>query len=109
LEDDLELSPSPHSLFSRIDFSDKAVEVPLLVCSSKTDLVVSPIAMHRGLKLLKNGALLFWQCLDGRHFFHHLYREEGGEKILKFWLSLQPPSKFKFKIYGRVCYFLLLN
>lgn len=86
-EEDLALSPSPHSLFSTTNLSDEGVEVPLLLCSSKTDLVVSPILMRRWLKLMKKGDRL-WECLDGRHFFHHFYPEQVGEELLNFWLSL---------------------
>ena len=86
-EEDLALSPSPHSLFSTLDLSDEGVEVPLLVCSSKTDFVVSPVVVRRWLKLLKKGDRL-WECKDGRHFFHHFYPEAVGEEILNFWLSI---------------------
>ncbi len=86
-EEDLALSPSPHSLFSTTNLSNEGVEVPLLLCSSKTDLVVSPILMRRWLKLMKKGDRL-WECLDGRHFFHHFYPEQVGEELLNFWLSL---------------------
>lgn len=86
-DDDLACSPSPHSLFGTANLSDEGVEVPLLLCSSKTDFVVSPIMMRRWLKLLKKGDRL-WQCKDGRHFFHHFYPEEVGQEILNFWLPL---------------------
>lgn len=86
-EEDLALSPSPHSLFSTTNLSDGGVEVPLLLCSSKTDFVVSPIVMRPWLKFLKKGDRL-WECKDGRHFFHHFYPEQVGEEILNFWLSL---------------------
>jgi pimeloyl-ACP methyl ester carboxylesterase len=85
-EDDLACSPCPHSLFRAIDSSDEGVEVPLLICGSKTDLVVSPLVMRRWSKFLKKGDR-FWECPDGRHFFHHFYPEKVGEEILNFWLS----------------------
>lgn len=97
-DDDLACSPSPHSLFGTTNLSDEGVEVPLLLCSSKTDFVVSPIMMRRWLKLLKKGDRL-WECKDGRHFFHHFYPEEVGQEILNFWLSIhthQPILDLKF-------------
>ncbi|TAG68484.1 MAG: alpha/beta hydrolase [Oscillatoriales cyanobacterium] len=84
-EDDLACSPCPHSLFRVIDSSDKGVEVPLFV-------------MRRWSKFLKKGDR-FWECRDGRHFFHHFYPEEVGEEILNFWLSLHSHQRvldFKF-------------
>ncbi len=97
-EEDLALSPSPHSLFTMSNLQDEGVEVPLLLCSSKTDFVVSPILMRRWMKLLKKGDRL-WECKDGRHFFHHFYPEQVGEEILNFWLSIhsrQPILDLKF-------------
>ncbi len=86
-EEDLAFSPSPHSLFSTVDLSDEPVKVPLLICSSKTDCVVSPIVMRRWLRFLKKGDRL-WECKDGRHFFHHFYPQQVGEEILNFWLTI---------------------
>ncbi|MFM9266738.1 alpha/beta fold hydrolase [Tychonema sp. BBK16] len=97
-EEDLALSPSPNSLFGMSNLKDEGVEVPLLLCSSKTDFVVSPILMRRWLKFLKKGDRL-WKCKDGRHFFHHFYPEQVGEEILNFWLSIhshQPILDLKF-------------
>jgi pimeloyl-ACP methyl ester carboxylesterase len=72
---------------------DEGGEIPLLICSRKTEFVVSPIVMRRWLKFLKKGSRL-GECQNCRHFFHHFYPEQVGEKILNFWLSLQQPSKF---------------
>lgn len=97
-EEDLAISPSPHSLFGMSNLQDEGVEVPLLLCSSKTDFVVSPILMRRWSKFLKKGDRL-WECKDGRHFFHHFYPEQVGEEILNFWLSIhsrQPILDLKF-------------
>lgn len=86
-EDDLACSPCTHSLFRISNSQDEGVEVPLLICSSKTDFMVSPLVMRRWSKFLKKGDR-FWECQEGRHFFHHFYPEQVGEEILKFWLSL---------------------
>ncbi len=97
-DDDLACSPCPHSLFTMNNSQDEGVEVPLLLCSSKTDFVVSPIMMRRWSKFLKKGDRL-WECKDGRHFFHHFYPETVGEEILNFWLSIhsrQPILDLKF-------------
>jgi len=66
---------------------DEGGEIPWLICSKKTEFVVSPIMMRRWSKFIKKGSRL-GECQDGRHFFHHFYPEQVGEKILNFWLSL---------------------
>jgi hypothetical protein len=86
-KDDLACSPCPHSLFRMSNSRNEGGEGPLLICSRKTDFVVTPIVMRRWSKFLKKGSRL-WECQDGRHFFHHFYLEQVGEKILIFWLSL---------------------
>jgi hypothetical protein len=86
-KDDLASSPCPHSLCRMSNSRDEGGEGPLLICSKKTDFVVTPIVMRRWSKFLKKGSRL-WECQDGRHFFHHFYLEQVGEKILIFWLSL---------------------
>jgi pimeloyl-ACP methyl ester carboxylesterase len=73
-KDNLANSPCPHSLFRMRASRDEGGEVPLWICSRKTDFVVSPIVMRRWSKFLKKGARL-WESQDGRHFFHHFYPE----------------------------------
>jgi pimeloyl-ACP methyl ester carboxylesterase len=86
-KDYLACSPCPHSLFRMSNSRDEGGEVPLLICSRKTEFVVSPIVMRRWSKFLKKGSRL-GECQDSRHFFQHFYPEQVGEKILNFWLSL---------------------
>ena len=91
-KNDLACSVCPHSLFRMSNSGDEGGEVPLLICSRKTEFVVSPIVMHRWSKFLKKGFRL-WECQEGRHFFHDFYPESA--KNTKFWaISTQPPSKF---------------
>jgi len=86
-KDDLACSPCPHSLFRMSNSRDEGGEVPVLICSRKTDFVVSPIVMRRWSKFIKKGSRL-WECQDDRHFFQHFCPKQVGEKILIFWLSL---------------------
>jgi hypothetical protein len=46
-KDDLACSLCPHSLFRMSNSRDEGGEVFLLICSRKTDFVVSPIVMRR--------------------------------------------------------------
>jgi pimeloyl-ACP methyl ester carboxylesterase len=86
-EHDLACSACPHSLFRMSNSRDEGGEVPLLICSRKTDFFVSLIVMRRWSKFLKKGSRL-GECQNCRHFFHHFSPEQFGEKILNFWLSL---------------------
>jgi len=67
-KDDLACSPCRKSLFRISNSRDEGGEAPLLICSRKTDFVVSPIVMRRWSKFLKKGSPL-WECQDGRHLF----------------------------------------
>jgi pimeloyl-ACP methyl ester carboxylesterase len=86
-KDDLACSPCPHSLFRMSNSRDEGGEIPLLICSRKTEFVVSPIVRRRWSKFIKKGSRL-WECQNCRHYFHHFYPEQVGEKILNFLLSL---------------------
>ena len=86
-KDDLACSPCPHSLFRMSNSRDEGGEVPLLICSRKTDFVLYPIVIRRWSIFLKKGYRL-GECQDGRHFFDHFYPQQVGDKILNFWLSL---------------------
>ena len=46
-KDDLACSICPHSLFRMSNPRDEGGEISLLICSSKTEFVVSPIVMRR--------------------------------------------------------------
>jgi hypothetical protein len=76
-EDDLACSPCPHSLFRMSNSRDEGAEVPLLVCSRKTDFVVSLIVMRRLSKFLKKVSRL-GECQNCKHFFHHFSAEKVG-------------------------------
>ena len=86
-KDDLACSICINSLFRMSNSRDEGEEIPLLICSRKTELVVSPIVMRRWSKFIKKGSRL-GKCQNSSPFFHHFYREQVGEKTLIFWLSL---------------------
>jgi len=87
LERDLTTSISPHSLFRRVSSIPGGVEVPLMVCGSKNDVIIAPHALQGWLKWFKEGDV-FWQCPQGPHFFHYFYPQQVGRKIIKFWKTL---------------------
>lgn len=87
LEQDLDCSLSPHSLFQRMSLPPGGVSVPLMVCGSKDDIIVEPDDLQGWQPWLKEGDRL-WSCPQGRHFFHYFHSQQVGRQILKFWKSL---------------------
>lgn len=90
LEQDLDCSISPHSLFKRVSVPCGGVSVPLLVCGASDDIVVDVNALQGWLPLLKEGDSL-WQSRQGGHFFHYFYPQLVGQTILEFWESQPAP------------------
>lgn len=86
LEQDLNTSPSPHSLYQQTTIPPDEVNVPLMVCGSKDDLIVDPTALKGWQAWLKEGDRI-WECPTGHHFFHYYQPQLVGRQILKFWQS----------------------
>lgn len=87
LEMDLDRALSPHSLLRQISLPPIEVDVPLLVCGSVDDCVVTPSELQRWQQHLLKDDLQsrLWLCPGGRHFFHYTYSEQVSQEILKFW------------------------
>ena len=86
LEQDLDCSLSPHSLFQKLSLPPGGAPVPLMVCGSKEDIVVDPEALRGWEPWLKSGDYL-WSYLEGKHFFHFFQPHQVVEKIINFWRS----------------------
>ncbi|MBD6619643.1 alpha/beta hydrolase [Komarekiella sp. 'clone 1'] len=84
LEQDLDCSLSPHSLFETVSMTPNRVSVPLMVCGSLNDIVVKPDALQGWRSHLKEGDRL-WSCLEGWHFFHFFQYQLVAEQLLDFW------------------------
>ena len=87
LEEDLNNSLSPHSLYRRVSISPIEVSVPLFVCASRNDVVIDPNLFYGWQAYLKGGDRL-WQCPSGGYFFHHFHPQQVSEQIQDFWISL---------------------
>lgn len=87
LEQDLNCSLSPHSLFQKLSVPQGEVPVPLMVCGSCDDIVVESAALQGWQPWLKEGDRL-WMCPEGRHFFHFFHPLLVGDAILNFWKFL---------------------
>ncbi|WP_341768598.1 hypothetical protein, partial [Escherichia coli] len=84
LEQDLNCSLSPHSLFQRVSMTPCEVPVPLMVCGSLDDIVVEPDAL-RGWQTWLNPSDRLWLCPEGRHFFHFFHFQLVAEQLLNYW------------------------
>jgi pimeloyl-ACP methyl ester carboxylesterase len=87
LAQDLELSPNLHSSGQCLSLPARQVSVPMLVCGSLTDSIVSPEALETWKPYLKTTDR-FWLCPSGKHFFHFYHPEAVVEQLCEFWQSL---------------------
>jgi pimeloyl-ACP methyl ester carboxylesterase len=89
---DLEESPSIHSLFKLVTLPKGGVSVPLMICGSKTDPIVTLPNLRDWLTHFKPGDVL-WTASAGAHFFHHAYPNETSQEIQKFWRFVEARSE----------------
>lgn len=92
LEQDLDASLSPHSLFKRNSVASGNVEVPLLVCGGADDIVVDVNHLKGWQDCFKPGDRL-WICPNERHFFHFSRPQTVSQEIAAFWGTLSRSSR----------------
>jgi pimeloyl-ACP methyl ester carboxylesterase len=89
LERDLVEAPSNHSLF-RIDIlAEGGVKMPLMICGSQDDPVISSPALYGWTSHFKSTDKI-WHSSIGGHFFHHFHPELVSCQIQDFWKKLEP-------------------
>ncbi|WP_126147942.1 alpha/beta fold hydrolase [Synechococcus elongatus] len=88
LKQDLYESLSLHSLLQSASFPPVAVKVPLLVCGSADDIIISQEQIKAWRQHLYHALSRMWICLSGRHFFHCIYPEQVSQQITQFWNQL---------------------
>lgn len=88
LEQDLDESLSPHSLYKRVSVPPIEVSVPLFVCGSRNDVVIDQKSLYGWQPYLKSGDRI-WQCPSGGYFFHYFYPLEVSTQIVDFWKFAQ--------------------
>lgn len=94
LQADLNLSPSPHSMWEISQVESGGCPVPMLVAGSQDDTVVTIKAIRDWLPWLKPGDRL-WECQGGRYFFHRFYPELFAEELMNFWQGIEGDSERK--------------
>lgn len=87
LEQDLDCALSPHSLIRQISLPLIEVSVPLLVCGSVDDVVVTPHQLRSWQQYFYEASSRLWVCPGGRYFFHYFYPLQVAEQMLRFWRS----------------------
>ncbi|MBF2073433.1 MAG: alpha/beta hydrolase [Synechococcales cyanobacterium C42_A2020_086] len=87
LEQDLESSLSPHTLFRRISIPPISVKMPLMVCGGGADMVVDRNQLQGWREWQKVGDRL-WSCPDAGYFFHFVQPDKVAQALSDFWLSL---------------------
>jgi pimeloyl-ACP methyl ester carboxylesterase len=87
LAQDLDCALSPHSLFKQISLPPIEVSVPLLVCGSVDDVVVTPHQLRSWQRYFHEENSRLWVCPGGRYFFHYFYPQQVAEQMLHFWHS----------------------
>lgn len=85
LEKDLYHSLSPHNLVRSLNLLPISVEIPLLVCGSVDDIVITPHQLRGWQHHLYHPASRLWVCPGGRYFFHYFYSQQVSEQIARFW------------------------
>ena len=83
LDQDLNTTPSPHSLFERHSMEAKSLPCPLFVGGSQDDMIVDPCAIAEWNHYLKPNDKI-WECSQGHHFFHYFEPQTVGKAILQF-------------------------
>jgi pimeloyl-ACP methyl ester carboxylesterase len=87
LEKDLDLAPSPHSLYRLGILPKQLIEPPLLVCGGSNDAIVPISMLQQWIDGFKAGDTI-WACPLGQHFFHFLHAPLVAEQLLAFWQQI---------------------
>jgi pimeloyl-ACP methyl ester carboxylesterase len=89
LEKDLVESPSNHSLFRLDILAEGGVKMPMMICGSQDDPVISSPALYGWTSYFKSIDTI-WRSSTGGHFFHHFHSELVSYQIQQFWQELEP-------------------
>ncbi|AFZ34467.1 alpha/beta hydrolase fold protein [Stanieria cyanosphaera PCC 7437] len=84
LKQDLNTSPSSHSLYQHSSVSSEGVSMPLMVCGSENDGIVDLSALKGWKDYFKEEDIL-WTTPLGHHFFHYFFPEPVSRKVIEFW------------------------
>ncbi|AFY37718.1 hypothetical protein Lepto7376_1366 [[Leptolyngbya] sp. PCC 7376] len=83
LEQDLQTALSLHTLYQTLRLTPKGITVPLMVCCSEDDVIIDP-KLQKDWRPWMKQTDHFWQCPEGRYFFHYFYPQKTAEATAKF-------------------------
>jgi pimeloyl-ACP methyl ester carboxylesterase len=89
LERDLIEAPSNHSLFRLDILAEGGLEMPVMICGSQDDPVISLPILCGWTNYLKSVDTI-WRSATGGHFFHHFHSDLVSYQIQQFWQKLEP-------------------
>jgi pimeloyl-ACP methyl ester carboxylesterase len=89
LERDLVEAPSNHSLFRLDILAEGGIKMPLMICGSQDDPVISSPALYAWTSYFKSIDTI-WRSSTGGHFFHHFHSELVSYQVQQFWQKLEP-------------------
>ena len=93
LNRDLVEAPSNHSLFRMEILAEGSVTMPLMICGTQDDPVISLPALSSWNSYLKPVDTI-WCSTTGGHFFHHFHSELVSCQIQQFWHRTESESSF---------------
>lgn len=97
LKQDLNNSPSPHSLFRHSSIAPEKLLMPLMVCGSENDGIIDLSALRGWQDYFKEEDVL-WTTPLGHHFFHYFFPEAVSRKAIEFWQQIEQQKKVTSKI-----------
>jgi pimeloyl-ACP methyl ester carboxylesterase len=89
LRRDLVEAPSNHSLFKLDILTEGGVEMPLMICGSQDDSIITSSDLADWTTYFKPVDKI-WQSTIGGHFFHHFQPRGVSDQIQNFWQKLEP-------------------
>ncbi|MGF1539505.1 MAG: alpha/beta fold hydrolase [Pleurocapsa sp.] len=87
LKQDLNTSPSAHSLYQEFTVVPGGVSMPLMICGSENDEIIDRHTLAGWLKYSKPEDVL-WKCPQGHHFFHYFFPQNVSQQVIKFWQQI---------------------
>ena len=87
LDQDLQTALSSHNLYQQFKIFPGGVNVPMLICGSKNDVVID-VNSYQGWQTWLKPSDRLSLFPHGRYFFHYFYPEAVSDAIVDYWTSL---------------------
>ncbi|MGA1263233.1 MAG: alpha/beta fold hydrolase [Prochlorothrix sp.] len=94
LQQDLDHSLTPHSLFRAATIAPGSPAAPLMVLGAADDALIDPQHLQSWQEYLKPSDRL-WIAPQGRHFFHAHHPQPVAQQLAQFWASFPKASPLR--------------